>query len=41
MKASDATHKEVDEFMNGLVKRNPGEREFHQAVFEVAESIAS
>jgi glutamate dehydrogenase (NADP+) len=29
----------VDEFMQGLVKRNPGEDEFHQAVQEVAESV--
>ena len=25
--------------MSGLVKRNPGEPEFHQAVREVAESV--
>ena len=31
--------KRLEEFMNGLVKRNPGEPEFHQAVQEVAESI--
>lgn len=29
----------VDEFMQGLVKRNPGEEEFHQAVHEVTESV--
>jgi len=29
----------LDHFMEGLVKRNPGEPEFHQAVYEVAESI--
>ena len=29
----------VDGFMSGLVKRNPGEPEFHQAVREVAESV--
>jgi glutamate dehydrogenase (NADP+) len=29
----------ADEFMDGLVKRNPGEEEFHQAVQEVAESV--
>ena len=29
----------VDEFMDGLVKRNPGEEEFHQAVREVADSV--
>ena len=26
-------------FMDGLVRRNPGETEFHQAVYEVAESL--
>ena len=30
----------VDEFMNRLVARNPAEPEFHQAVREVAESLA-
>jgi len=29
----------LDEFMGGLIKRNPGETEFHQAVKEVAASI--
>lgn len=29
---------ELDRFMKGLVRRNPGEPEFHQAVEEVAES---
>ena len=29
----------VEHFMNGLIKRNPGESEFHQAVQEVAESV--
>jgi glutamate dehydrogenase (NADP+) len=29
----------VDQFMDGVVSRNPGEAEFHQAVREVAESI--
>ena len=29
----------LENFMAGVVKRNPGEVEFHQAVFEVAESI--
>ena len=29
----------LDEFMQGLVKRNPGETEFHQAVEEVAASV--
>ncbi|MEM7012400.1 MAG: Glu/Leu/Phe/Val dehydrogenase dimerization domain-containing protein, partial [Verrucomicrobiota bacterium] len=30
---------EVDHFMAGLIKRNPHENEFHQAVREVTESI--
>ncbi len=30
---------EIDHFMAGLVKRNPGEPEFHQAVQEVAETL--
>ena len=29
----------LDEFMNGLQKRNPGEEEFHQAVYEVAGTV--
>jgi glutamate dehydrogenase (NADP+) len=29
----------LDEFMAGVVRRNPGEIEFHQAVFEVAQDI--
>jgi glutamate dehydrogenase/leucine dehydrogenase len=31
--------KNVDEFMEDVVAKNPGEKEFHQAVQEVAESI--
>ncbi len=31
--------KQVQDFMQGLVKRNPGELEFHQAVEEVAETL--
>jgi len=30
---------EVDCFMQGLVRRNPGETEFHQAVREVVETL--
>ncbi len=30
---------EMDPFMAGLVRRNPGEKEFHQAVREVAEKV--
>jgi glutamate dehydrogenase (NADP+) len=29
----------LQHFMSGLEKRNPGETEFHQAVYEVAESV--
>jgi glutamate dehydrogenase (NADP+) len=34
-----STQKELNRFMRGLVRRNPGEPEFHQAVEEVAESV--
>lgn len=30
---------DVEEFMNNVIARNPGEKEFHQAVKEVAESV--
>ena len=30
---------EIDRFMQGLIKRNPGEPEFHQAVQEVVETL--
>lgn len=36
---SDDIRNEVDAFMRGLVKRNPGEPEFHQAVREVVETL--
>lgn len=29
----------LDKFMNGLIRRNPGEKEFHQAVREVAQAV--
>jgi glutamate dehydrogenase (NADP+) len=32
--------KKIEEFMAGVVEKNPGEVEFHQAVREVAESVA-
>ncbi|MDY0168509.1 MAG: NADP-specific glutamate dehydrogenase [Thermoguttaceae bacterium] len=32
-------HRRVEEFMNDVVARNPGELEFHQAVREVVESV--
>ena len=31
--------KELTAFMAGLIERNPGEMEFHQAVQEVSESV--
>ena len=36
---SDDTSHEIDHFMKGLIKRNPGEPEFHQAVHEVVETL--
>ena len=36
---SDNTSHEIDHFMKGLIRRNPGEPEFHQAVHEVAETL--
>ncbi|RMH16155.1 MAG: NADP-specific glutamate dehydrogenase [Acidobacteria bacterium] len=30
---------EVNKFMRGLIRRNPGEKEFHQAVLEVTETL--
>ena len=35
----NAVKAEVENFMRGLVKRNPGEPEFHQAVQEVVETL--
>jgi len=29
----------LDNFMNGFARRNPGQSEFHQAVYEVAVDI--
>ena len=37
--ASGKTEVYLKRFINGVKKRNPGEREFHQAVSEVAETI--
>ncbi|MBU0784586.1 MAG: NADP-specific glutamate dehydrogenase [Gammaproteobacteria bacterium] len=34
-----STSAQLEEFMNGLIRRNPGEPEFHQAVHEVAQHI--
>ena len=36
---SSEAQAELDHFMAGLVKRNPGEPEFQQAVLEVAETL--
>jgi len=36
---SSAIKSELNKFMKGLVRRNPGELEFHQAVEEVAASV--
>ncbi len=36
---AEASQDELDHFMSGLRKRNPGEPEFHQAVHEVAEVL--
>ena len=37
--ASSEVQKEIDKFMRGLARRNPGEKEFQQAVREVTESL--
>ena len=39
MSATTAVRHEYARFMAELIKRNPGEPEFHQAVQEVAESL--
>ena len=39
MTDKDLCKTELDAFMKGLEKRNPGEPEFHQAVYEVAETL--
>lgn len=39
MSAKDQIQGELDHFMHGLERRNPGETEFHQAVREVAETL--
>lgn len=36
---AEAYKDEIEHFMQGLEKRNPGEHEFHQAVQEVVESV--
>ena len=37
--AQSDIRREIDRFMNGLRRRNPAQREFHQAVQEVVETI--
>ena len=37
--SAGAAHNAVEAFMQDVVRRNPGESEFHQAVREVAESV--
>lgn len=39
MAANPTADERLEQFMAGLVRRNPGEPEFHQAVREVAESV--
>ncbi len=39
MSEKNPAEKEIKAFMSGLRKRNPGEKEFHQAVHEVVETI--
>ncbi|MCA9121757.1 MAG: NADP-specific glutamate dehydrogenase [Planctomycetaceae bacterium] len=36
---TNGVRNEVDIFMRGLIRRNPGEKEFHQAVREVVETL--
>jgi glutamate dehydrogenase (NADP+) len=36
---NDAARQEIERFMVGLKRRNPGEKEFHQAVSEVATDV--
>lgn len=36
---ANAASSRLEEFMTGVKRRNPGESEFHQAVYEVAESV--
>ena len=38
-KSDSKTREYMERYMEGVVKRNPGEPEFHQAVFEVASTI--
>ena len=36
---SEKTHEYLERYMEGVKKRNPGEPEFHQAVYEAAATI--
>ena len=36
---SEQAEKETAKFMRGLKRRNPGEKEFHQAVEEFVETV--
>ncbi len=36
---AQSAQERLDCFMTGLIRRNPGEREFHQAIHEVAASV--
>ncbi len=36
---SQSANERLEQFMNGLLRRNPAEKEFHQAVYEVAASV--
>src|SRR5258708_35185861 len=38
-KISAALQKKIEQFMNHIVAKNPGEKEFHQAVHEVATNV--
>ena len=39
MPKNNKASKETEKFVKGLIKRNPGEYEFHQAVQEVVEDL--
>ena len=39
MNNTKQVHQEIEQFMQGLTRRNPGEPEFHQAVREVVETL--
>jgi glutamate dehydrogenase (NADP+) len=39
MAIQSSAHSEIDQFMKGLIRRNEGEIEFHQAVREVVETL--